>query len=313
MAMSVNNVGVFSGDISCKTICVYGGSGTGKSSFAKTILNDNFANNTFTECHCWAPEVSISNNSYKMIFGEHGCYHEFEKFQEWYVDLTWQLTAEIIKRDLILQTPSIFLSLLSLLPENILEEIIEITSAIASQSKQSQDCDQLISLMQQVGIPAIKDNRQKIRYKHGTCSVKNCAICYYVGIRRPLILIDDFGMNKELVMTYPFSMAPTLSRHLSLTIMVLSQVYELVKNSFKINTQILVFTSRVALSEMLTHPKTSMSPQQKLKLISLFDKLKEQNKWCNFIIDQGSGGMDIMQIIPRVKNFTNLYKFGIFT
>lgn len=310
--MTLNNVGIFSGDISSKTICIYGGSGTGKSSFAKTILNDNFANNMFTECYCWAPAVSISNNSYKMIFGDHGCRHDFDNFMQWYVDLTSQLTADIIKRDLLLQTHKIFLPLLSLLPSDTLEEVIDITSTIASQSTDPPDSTQLITIMQQVAIPAIKDNRQKIRRRHGKCEIKNCAICYYVGIRRPLILIDDFAMNRDQVMAPPFSMAPTLSRHLSLSIMVLSQVYELVKNSFKINTQILVFTSRIALSEMLTHQKTSMSPQQKLKLISIFDELKKKNKWSTFIIDQTSGGLDVLQMVPRAKNFKDLYRFGIF-
>lgn len=332
MATIPSEFETFSCDISCKTICIYGGSGTGKTCATKTILNENFRRNAFTVGYCWAPKVSITNNNYQMIFGEQNCRHDFENFQQWYIELAEEATRQIVKRDVILNDDKIFLALFKLLPQKEIEDALEIASTVLTNACNEEELpiddndatkllnnnDSLVDstlamdVLKQIGMPMIINARQKIRKKHGDCSIKRCAICYYTGIQRPIILLDDFGMNKDEVMAYPFSMAPTLSRHLSMSIIVLSQVYELVKNSFKINTQILFFTSRVALSEMLTHQKTSMSSTLKTKLTNIFDSMKKYNKWACFVLDQSSGGLDILSLVPSDRHYNYLYRFGRF-
>jgi len=330
MAMDSGNCEfkTFTCDISCKTICIYGGSGTGKTCAMKTILNESFKNNAFTVGYCWAPKFSIANNNYNMIFGEKNCRCDFENFQEWYTNLADKATREVVKRDVLLNDSRVFLALFRLLPLEDIENILEIASTVLSNTCDNsevpvsdEEASNLLSstepminstlvidVLKQIGTSVIVNSRQKIKTAHGICYVKGCAICYYTGIERPVILLDDFGMNKDKVMAYPFSMAPTLSRHLSMSIIVLSQVYELVKNSFKINTQVLFFTSRIALSEMLTHQKTSMAASLKVSLTNIFDSMKANNKWSCFVIDQSSGGLDVMQLIPMNKHHKYLYK-----
>ena len=293
-----------------KVSVLYGPSGTGKTVLAKCVLDYLFDSNIFTSVYCWAPPYSVQNNNYEMIFGKEACFSDFSGFNPWYDAIADRLSASINHANSVTAKWNTIKRLYSMLPQALKEKISrDLINIVTQKYKIELDMSkpQIIGIAKSVMLPYILKNRDYIKQVHHSqknevCASGMCDICTFSGVERVLIFVDDFGGEKD-IMAGKFKTCPTKSRHMYMTIVLLSQLYTMVNKDFRSNTQIKAFTAVPALTDMLQNANSCFSANDKNALNTGFVNKKKEEKYAAMIMDESDGGRTVNYIVPPENRY----------
>lgn len=285
------NINKFGNLLTGGTAILYGGAGQGKTTTAKCALVKNFVQKYYTHVYCYTSPLSQASNNYTAIFEEENCYTDFENFETVYKNLVEELEESLVTRRAFLQNnKALMLYFITLLDPKILDEISLAIYQILLQKGVNKDSpnykDELESYMKMFFIEKIQSNKKKLRKSHKGCTINECAACYYLGNKRPLIFLDDFTLANSYVMTNYFIDSIAQIRHLELQIIMLVHSSVQTPNKVKLNSAVMVFTTMSALNDILTRNIFAINPKTKIEIQNNFKKELEDNIWTLLVHDK---------------------------
>lgn len=259
-----------------KTTIIYGQSGSGKTQVLIRLLRLLKETKWFTHTNLWALEDTIHGAGYDIVFGTDNCRSDFEEFGAWYQTLSEDLDKLTKSRQAMLNNLQFF----STLHKFLNRATIQKTEAKIKSFNDALTEHTIMTIWRK----AIMDSCDEINENHRPyCTGAKCSVCFFCTPRNTLILLDDFGNHKNDVMGSNFVRAPTLSRHLNITIILLAQSVDLVLPPFRANANINIFTSTATLSQYFGGGALFVSLKKRQYITELFGQAKKINQWTSLV------------------------------
>ena len=299
-------------DLAKKSIYVVsiyvGGTKTGKSVFARNVIDEMFRLNIVNEITCWAPEYSISSNGYKLMFTPDNCRSDFKNFNKWFTEYREVCEYKINLANSILNDFATLMGFYELIPKEDQDDMMKRIGIVLFKSRlpMSLENPATKNIFTMVISEYLKMNRDLVRNWHlaeGTCpggDNPQCLKCLFCNVPRPLIFIDDFIGFSE-IMAGEFGDFPTRSRHLMFTIIMLSQYDTSFKPTFRNNTLVDAYTQTKTLE--CTLGRTNMGAKQIKAYTDKMDSIKKVNRWNVLILDKTTGMMDLLFALPDINAY----------